>query len=238
MKLSQYQSHWDEVLTGKIPTDLLSKTLELPSERLQLYRGFIANHYREAIEKMYPRLREYFPSAPWNEITESYYRAFPPVAWEINGLSQNFPEFLRTSHREFQLPQWASELAAYEWVEFAVYTHLGEEAHTLNEIPAGHYTLNPTLEILALTALIGPYVASRDRGESTPADPSPQPNVLLVARNPETWRCVFTQASPTAISALQIFAEARSISGAALPAELMDECTKLRSQFVLLFKDK
>lgn len=147
MNLSEYLKSWNAALSSQndsVP-ESLANVLQMPLERLDLYRGFVRNHYNHSVRKMFPQLMKLTPRLFTDEFIQSYFAAYPPTAWELNAMAKDFPEFLAT-HPQVE-PAFA-ECARYESARFQVFMHTADETEVAGHLEPNHLTLSPALFLL------------------------------------------------------------------------------------------
>ena len=187
MKLDQYLAEWRELIANNG-----GGGLGLPPEVSELYRGFVQSHYLDIFKKVYTRLDEHW-DCHWEELRDSYFQEFPPQAWELNHLVEDFPRYLG-SQSGFQ--DYLVDLARYEWAEYSVYTRLTFQGEKSSGGLERGYFLNPAHDFLELSYDIGAWLQkweSQDPDLPLGGRPVYAPNILIISRNPETFGCVMTR---------------------------------------------
>jgi hypothetical protein len=173
-----YETLWKQGLYQHQSTAL---ALGISAERLKLYQGFVFNHQAEVLQKMYPRWAQ-VETVDWNYWIEKYYAAYPPLAWELNTLAKDFPLFMQGQ----DVPAYIPELLAYEWSEFDVYRRKVE-------MKGSGLRLNPAHAVHVFQYNIPAWVKSCEERQEWTSQPNLEPTVLVVARHPQNWHCVFTR---------------------------------------------
>lgn len=191
----KYQNAWDELILHKKSAKESCLLIGMNEKTLELYKGFVNNHYSQALDKMFPRLQELI-SIDWDELSIMYYEKYPPYAWDLNDLTLSFPKFLRSIKDVLKIEESFIELVEYELLEFFVYKSKTEQMN--NDLQ-----LNPTTQFKEFSYAIGDWVAQMDEleviGEMDKlkaSRPKLEKNILFVTRNPHTNLCVFTKISP------------------------------------------
>ena len=201
MDNQSYQKGWSDLIIKNGNIDSYAKTLGLSAKTLDLYRGFVWNHYKSCLKKMFPRLQDVW-DIDWTQVASDYFAMYPPLAWELNDMTVNFPNFLRKT----EVPEYLCELAEYEITEFMVYK--SKLAKGSSPRP------NPTLRTHQFQHNIAGWVKQMDELEAKgdmarvkQSMPGPGVSVVFVALNPETNLCVFTSASLVDIAIYEVFSQ-------------------------------
>lgn len=204
MNNQSYQQGWQQLIMKGNSSELAS-LLGFDDKTLELYRGFIWGHYRSSLKKMFPRLRDAW-NMDWHQWCEDYFTAYPPMSWELNELTLNFPNFLSAMADNKNLPPYLAELAHYEVCEFLVYK---AQLNIKRE-----FALNSTLHIQQFQHDIASWVKQMDeleaqgkRSELVNTRPKHVPIVLMVVQNPETRLCVFTTASLVDVAIYEVMSQ-------------------------------
>lgn len=199
MHLSRYLDLWKDTLSGAGPTNSIAAELEMPVERLQMYRGFVQWHYSNALQKMYPRLAKVAPQLFTPESVGEYYRAFEPTAWELNDLTKHLCEHLKSQPH---VPPYLAELADYEWAEFCVFVHPSNEERVARELEPHQLALSPALYLMQFQHLITDWKEKIDAGEID-SKPEEGTQVLIVSRLRNPFKNAFSIPSFCALAILQ-----------------------------------
>lgn len=155
MELKDYLSRWQTYLNN-----------EVNNERLQLYQDIVSSQYEGALAKMYTRLPSFHPF-DWSAISPAYYQSYPPVSFDLNEITFNFPEFLRSKF----YPAHLVELAEFELAEFQAFTSKEVIIKTLN------VQLNPTNHFLHLSFDLPAMIRDATIQEKT--------HILCICRHPQ-----------------------------------------------------
>ncbi len=197
----QYQDTWHDLLALKSNVDHAHRHTGLDSCTLELYQGFVRDHYCSALIKMFPRMSDVW-DFNWNEISNEYFKHYAPTAWDLNDLAASFPDFLEKT----QANNYLVELAQYELAEFQVYKSAKKE---FSESPA--LQVNQTLTSLSFKYDIAGWVKQMDEWEALgefrqlkSSKPLERQNIVLLVRNPETKLVVFTQPDMLSVGILEI----------------------------------
>ena len=175
--------------------------LGLSHEVAQLYRGFIRDHYLDILIKVYPRLGECL-TCPWEEWRDGYFEHYPPYAWELNHLAENFSHYLQ---RYRLVEESLVDLARYEWAEYKVYTCPDQSARVKKD----RYALNPAHMLLELDFDIAGWIFNweKEHGDAPlEGRPKKRPNILIISRSRETLDCIMTQCHLLDVAIYQAFA--------------------------------
>ncbi|MCY4643869.1 MAG: putative DNA-binding domain-containing protein [Bacteriovoracales bacterium] len=190
MELKNYLSGWKKLLYEGQEADL-----GLSPKVSELYRGFVRDHYREILGKVYTRLDECHP-CPWDEWAQGYFREYPPYAWELNHLARHFPDYLEKNRL---VSEDLVDLARYEWGEYVVYSHRGSPKAWAERGRGGQgdplYILNEAHVLLELRFDIAGWIFHWERENGFAplrGRPSPKSNILVIARDEKTGNCVMT----------------------------------------------
>ena len=189
--MKSYYSAWYDHLNFDSKTNL--SELGLDETTLELYRDFIHNHWKGAVKKMFPRLAE-IKEIDWNTVYEDYYKAYPPKALDLNEMSYQFPEFLKSQN----YPDYLVELALYEVLEFKVYIDTNKFVPSTEAL-----TLNPTCHLQLFQNDIASWVKKLDRNEKV-TTPEIIQNILCVVRHPETYLNQFRKLNQIELAIIEI----------------------------------
>lgn len=204
MKNDEYQKHWNHLFTQKQSSKEVADLIGIDEKMLETYKSFIWHHYISALKKMFPRINDLI-RPQWKEISEEYYNQFPPYAWDINDLSQNFDSFIQTNKERLGIEEYYVELAKYELAEFNVYKHPSQQR--INN----YWQYNEASEIHLFQFNIGEWVQKLDLLEKEGISlykqdlkPNHTPNVLAVSRSLTTNLCVFTSLELIDVALIEI----------------------------------
>lgn len=195
--MNDYYESWFSFLKPKqeLEIKLASEQTGLPKETLELYHGFIHNHWKGALKKMFPRLRDVC-SINWDEIYQEYYHLYSPSSWDMNEMTFSFPKFLEQKNYD----PYLVELAKYEVIEFQVY-----KKPALKPVDRENLRINPTVIIEMFNFRIAEWVRLMDQDESYyNSSPEPGENILAIGRDFETHMCKFTVLGNLDLAILEI----------------------------------
>ncbi len=255
LKNKNYQDSWKKLICNESTLEETSNLTGIDSETLDLYKGFVNNHYEGALEKMFPRLGSLI-DIDWTEVSHLYFEKFPPYAWDLNDLTINFPTFALSYFDDFDFEEEVlKELLEYEINEFMVYKM------PTSEIPFSNiYTINDAVFLAEYQFDIASWVKQMDKLEIADdieklksSRPLKAPNILCVSRNPATNLCVFTQFGALELGIVEVLKQVNVLKGSEdsilhflkelLPSEICDQLstnhiksviTKLIGQSVIL----
>lgn len=179
---------WVEETIGRYPSG---------TARLDLYRRLVRGNHTRILDKLYPVTKSCLPRATWGRLQAAYLAQHPPRHWELNRAGAALSAWLLervASGDDRELPDWLPELADFEWLDFATYTHPAAA-------PEDDLALNPTLDARELRYDIARWVGqpASERDEA----PARRDHVLLAYRDPETLQCRFLEAGPLTLFVVQ-----------------------------------
>lgn len=202
MKLADYEKFWFESLISSIDH---SEKLGINKGRLELYQGFVKNHYIGSLQKMFPRISEVF-SPEWEKWSEDYYNDYPPIHFELNSLTLNFPKFLKKLVGKGSLPEHIVELAEYELAEFFIYTS-PENYQSIERIDE-ELVLNKSLMIFEFEYRIGEWVKAMDENsQAKEVAPERGDNILAISRDNQNFRCVMSSLNQIDLLLIELLKE-------------------------------
>jgi hypothetical protein len=179
---SQYNKSWDNFILHNDESALAGLGISL--EEAHRYRTFVQSSYQGILEKMFERI-SLWKDPDWQEWAKQYYIAYPPIAFELNDLTLNFPDFIRKHTND----QALGDLADYELNEFLVYKMKVSSGTGLR--------LNPAHKILPLRFDIASWVKYyEDQDLDIKKMPNQEEHFLVISRSPKTLNCVFTKLTP------------------------------------------
>lgn len=201
MQLSEYEKLWEKALVSGENT---AASLGIAFKRLELYQGFIKNHYLGALKKMFPRLRAYKKDIDWELWSQQFYEAFPPKAWELNNLTLSFPQFIQEKCHKGELPLFIHDLVRYELAEFFVYKSPCEK----DKAQDNFLKINPAHELLILDFDIPSWIFECEKkGNALQGEPLNEQTLLVIARDFNSFNCVFTKLSLTSAYLYQLLSQ-------------------------------
>lgn len=195
--MNSYYDAWFSFLKPKDHLDIqrTSELTGLNEETLELYKGFVQNHWKGALKKMFPRLRDVYP-IDWDEVFREYYDLYPPSAWDMNEMTYSIPKFLEDKGFD----QYLVELTKYEVLEFQVYKSPG-----IKSLDKESLKLNPTMSLSMFNYKIAQWVKMMDQDENYYQSlPQSGQNILGVCRDFDTHMCRFTELGKIEVAILEI----------------------------------
>lgn len=214
MKLADVHRTFHEVVRSERSVEAGADALQVDPRRLGIYRNFVRQHVRTALEHHYPTVQALLGESAWERLYEAYVEACPPTSWELNAAAAAFPEFIEERlDSDGPLSLFHAALARFEWEQYAVNTapiDLPDPA-TLSEP-----VLNPTLSLLQLPFAVVPFVVAFDAGRD-PAlpDADDAAPLALLFRRPATGNCAYYNGSDTLMFALKVTHDGLSAEAAA-----------------------
>lgn len=207
MNNKDYQQTWLDVLSLKNSAEDSMITIGMDVKTINLYSNFVRNRYAEALKKMFPRIQELI-KLDWIEVSNIYFKKYPPYDWDLNDLTLNFADFLVEAKDQLEIDDYIIELARFELLEFFVY-----KSDTY-PILKSSYEINPTLQFESFNYDIGEWVKRMDTLESANkieqlrvSRPNLENTLLLVCRDFKTNLCVFTKSSTVMAILIELIQE-------------------------------
>lgn len=213
------------VLRGQAEVAETARELGIPERRLAVYAGFVRQHVRTAVEKNHSVLAALLRGPTWEALLDGYFRDHPPVSYELNAAAEGFRAHLaaEASAGRHGLTPFHLELAELEWQEWVAYAH-PDRIPRPSEVTRP--CLNPTLRVLSFEYGVSGFVeawreAEREGREERPAVlAQPDPEMVLVFRDPVSERAFFYRATDALLFALKTASDGLDVSGAASVAGL------------------
>ncbi len=160
MRLSDFYSRIAPFLLGEASHPQAVESLygqHAPSpdaDRLAIYGRFCRLHRHETIEGVFSTLQKCLTrqlgEECWSSLIAAYFRAHPMHHFELNHNAAAFPQFLQTADLpsllgDRQLPEFAAELADFEWWEWQTFTAKDDEAD--RDLDGGALRLHSSVEL-------------------------------------------------------------------------------------------
>lgn len=93
----------------------------LEQRRLQIYRRLFFNNIKNFISQTFPVLKKIYAEEQWLALIRSFYSNHESHSPYFADISKAFVDYLRQEHQQKLCdPPFLSELAHYEWIEFAL----------------------------------------------------------------------------------------------------------------------
>ncbi len=196
----KYQNSWFDVLSvgHQIgPSDIAR--IGLPENVLKMYQQFVFYHFKNALQKMFPRYSDYV-DPDWEKLYQEYFKLYPSTEYDLNFLTYQFPEFLVNRGMD-----WQAELCLYEVLEFQVYIAKTGDSKNNEDV----LRLNPTLKVQQFSYHIAYFVKTCDeleaKGENIRnLEIKPGTNILAIARDEKSNLCVFSQLDKYSLAMIEI----------------------------------
>lgn len=194
-------------LLGDVHLKQGAANLGVDPERLDIYRGFVRGHIRNAVGANFNLteawIRHGSPAA-WRWILEQFVARARPEHWTLDAAAGGFAELIgglvgqplppASGAGDWRPDVFAGALATLEWSMYLAHVDPVDLTAPADpaEAPAGH-RLNPTLEILELAEGVGALAATLNRDALPEHDPVATGGTehLWVLRRPQTERAMF-----------------------------------------------
>lgn len=164
----------------------------IEARRLAVYRQLFLGNITALLSGAFPVLSESLGAQRWQALVEAFYaehRCRTPLFTEVAG---EFVGYLEQTSAD--LPEWAAELAHYEWVETALL--LGEDREADHDPEGDLLDGVPLLSASAWPLAYAWPVA--DIGPGHLPDEAPDAPTLLLARRGEDQQVHFSRLAPLA----------------------------------------
>lgn len=225
-ELDAVQRLLHRLLRGEATPGDAAARLGAPERRVALYADFVRAHIVDVLAKNFACLAGVLPAITWRTLAGRYFAEAPAREYELNHAVAGFPGYVAglAERGELGLRAVHAELAALEWLEFAVYVATAR-------IPAPDTltapTLNPTLALIELThPLVGVLAAFRAGTLEAGADgarlPAPSPQAVFAVRHPRTARALLHVADDARLFAFKVAHDAMSVAAACEASGLPD----------------
>lgn len=132
MRLNKLQFQFLNALLSEVDDSVLSniRTNGLSvKRRLQIYRNNFVGGLTEALQAIYPKIKQLVGEDFFNYTADCYIHAYPSVSSDLRNYGSHFSEFLRTFSHASSLP-YLPDMAQLEWMVHEVF-HAGD-APSLN----------------------------------------------------------------------------------------------------------
>lgn len=108
---------------------------QLPKTPVTIYAELLKSTADGVMSSIFPALRTFFSDDEWLELLEIYLAQNFGTNYRLNGIAENFAEYLS---KTFRNQPWLAEIADYEYQELAV-----EEAESANHLVSDTATYTP-----------------------------------------------------------------------------------------------
>lgn len=236
MRLVELQAAVHRLLRHDATTADTARALDVPSDRLDIYRAFVTGHITHVLGKVYPYVRAVVRShgeAAWNALALAFFREVPAATRELNASVEPFAAWLDTQvATRPEVAPWLPTLAQLEWELFAAWAHEAEVSAEVSAERAGPI-INPTLSILETAWAVVPWLVAHPEVAEVTAASAPArldaPQVALIFRRhggDKAFRVGFHVATGELMFALKVIGEAVPLAAAADLAGLTPEAAQ------------
>lgn len=165
-------------------------------ERMAVYEELFFNNLQNFIRSAFPVLISIIPAVQWQALCRQFFREHPMESPYFLNISKTFLSWL--PQVATQLPDFALELAEYEWLELALATDLAVAT------PGWEYQQNCPLALAPLVRLCCyRYPVQQISADFQPSQPSEQPAFLLLYRD-DTDQVRFLELNAWSAALLQL----------------------------------
>lgn len=203
---NKYYEAWFKLLNGKSGAKDTSEIIGINEKTLELYSGFVKNHHKNALKKMFPRLRA-IRELDWENISEEYYKRVPPKSWDLNQLSYSFKVFAH----DFLFEDDSQKEALLELIEYEINEFLCYRSDYDIKISHEFYQINPHHKISQFEYDVALWVFEMDKDSKKASEVKPlkNKNILFYTRDLETHLCKFTKVSAFEIGIYEIISQVK-----------------------------
>lgn len=203
----------------------------IEDRRLGIYRELFYNNVEGFIAGSFPVLRSLIADDSWHVLIRAYFSSHRARTPYFPKLPQEFLLYLAADGNADQLPDFAEELAHYEWLELEAQLDnrdLFEVAVAATpQLLDGVPVLNPIARIHAYT-----YPVHRLSPEFLPSKPPAEPTYLVVYRDRED-DVGFMALNPVTARLLELIATGERRSGRELLIQIAAEMQHPKPQTVV-----
>lgn len=187
---------------GHIRNPAMPAPAAIEDRRMAIYRRLIYNNIQNFCSTAFPVLKSLLDDAYWQAMIRDFmiqHRCQRPL---FNEIAQEFIDYLENERDLSSDPPFMRELAHYEWVELAL--GIANAEFQQRPLPADSDVLTLKLQRSPLAWLLAyQFPVHQISIDNQPAEPSAQPNFLLVYRNADD-QVKFIELNPVSARLLEL----------------------------------
>jgi len=204
---------------------------DIPAERMAVYCDLVYRNIDRMIGNLFPVLHKITPEDHWHALVHDFLKKHQSHSPLFNKIPLEFLQYLEEERDRAGDPPFMSELAHYEWVEYAV---------TIDTRDIVWDGINPGGNVLEGIPVLSPLVwplqyrfpVHRISPDYLPEEPPAQPTYLVVYRD-RNDHVGFLELNPVSARLLELIKEGRDMTGDSLLKTIAGELQHPRPEVVV-----
>jgi hypothetical protein len=159
-----------------------SPPADIEPRRMAVYTDLFFNNIESLLTANFPVIRSLYRDEAWRALVRAFYRDHRCHTPLFTDIAREFIRYLETREDEAGDAPFLGELAHYEWIELALTLDESDIA-TIAHDPGGDVVAGIPLVSPLARVLVYRFPVHRIRADFQPQEPSPQPTLILLARD-------------------------------------------------------